>query len=128
MRNPSNPPVGASAEAHAARIRARDTKRAGTVEEGTDARQTHEIYAERALAGARADAAARERAAMNDRRARGQWVPGDESLDDTEEETEEPPEFDAKDSPERRAAKVAHRGIVDQLHQSTLRYGQGLAL
>lgn len=110
MTNPSNPPVTASAEMHAARIRARDAKRAESAEGRPGGRQTFEIYGERALAGARADAAARERAARNDLRARGQWVPGD--APDADDEETEPESFDPRDSPELRAAKAAHRGTL----------------
>jgi hypothetical protein len=104
------PTITGSAAIHAERIRARDAERAAEVKE-RDGRQTAEIYGERVLAGYRADEELRRQADLNARRARGQWVPGDEPDDDTESEVEETAEFDfdPTDSPERRAAKVAWR-------------------
>jgi hypothetical protein len=104
------PRVTDSAAAHAERIQARDKAKAkAKAQRGpADDRQTCEIYAERALAGARADEALREQARKNEARARGEWVPGEEP--DVEEEVEEEPtDFDPTDSPERRSAKVAWR-------------------
>jgi hypothetical protein len=111
MSNP-NPPVTDSAARHAARIRERDAQRAKTDDKPRDTRQTYEVYAERALAGARADQALRDEARRNDARARGEWLPSDGPDDDSESEAEETAEFDPKDSPERRAAKVAWRSTA----------------
>lgn len=133
MSNP-NPPVTASAALHAERIRARDTERAAAAKT-PDARQTYEIYGERAAAGARADEEARRQALLNDRRARGEWTPGDEpeadedqddEYDDTEEETDVEDEEDTplstaemyaarereRQAAERAANVRAHAGMV----------------
>jgi hypothetical protein len=102
-------PVTASATMHAERLKARDAKRAKADDAHTDTRQTYEIYAERAAAGARADEALRERAKLNELRARGMSVPGDEAdVDEDDEEREEVEESaDPTDNPERRAARAA---------------------
>lgn len=91
----NGPAVGGSAAIHAERIRAREAERAKAAESAVrDPRQTFEVYAERAAAGARADEALRLEAERRAKRARGEWVPGDGEEDDdqAEEEYEEPAE------------------------------------
>jgi hypothetical protein len=78
---------------HGERIRARAEAKAKAQRGQADGRQTSEIYAERALAGARADEALRRQAEENARRARGEWVPGD-GPEDVEEEYDVVEEYD----------------------------------
>ncbi|GAB2946676.1 hypothetical protein [Streptomyces heilongjiangensis] len=112
-----NPPVTATADLHAERLRARDVERAKSGQGRPDGRQTWEIYGERALAGARADAAARKRAERSDRRARGEWVPGDEETDeaegldeeDVDDEYEETDEVEEDEAPVSTAELYARR-------------------
>ncbi|MFF8954094.1 hypothetical protein ACF09I_35655 [Streptomyces sp. NPDC014940] len=115
-----NPPVGASAAAHAARLRERDAKADAGTTRRADGRQTYEVYAERALAQVRADEELRRRAEENDRRARGQWVPGDDDQDDDDAEETEEQETDPTDNPERRSARAAHRGVVAHAYQRAI--------
>lgn len=110
-------PVTPSAVMHAERIKARDAKRAKADPGPADTRQTYEIYGERAAAGARADEDVRQQALLNDRLARGEWVPG--TAEDDEEEVEETV------TRVRRSADAAHRGIVHQDHQRAMREAQG---
>lgn len=99
MANHVNPPVSGTAAAHAARIRAGEEARA--VKPAADAGQTTaQRYAARALAGAQADEALREEARRNDRRARGQWVPGDEEEELDAELDEEEAEAEFEDEEE----------------------------
>ncbi|MFD4790537.1 hypothetical protein ACFWN1_26490 [Streptomyces sp. NPDC058459] len=77
------PRITGSAAMHAERIKAREAARAKAADE-RDNRPTHEVYAERAAAGARADEALRERARMDELRARG--VISDDSEPDEAEE------------------------------------------
>jgi len=130
MRNPSSRPVTSSAVAHAERIRAGETERAQHQQAPTGT--TAEHYAERALAGHRADEELRMRARMNELRARGvigadEEPDDEEEYDDTEqvEEFEEEPEDDdenvstaelyarrerARQRAEHKATVAAHRG------------------
>lgn len=89
-------PVTPSAAAHAARIREREEGRAARAVPA-DGRQTFERYAERAIAGARADEELREQARLNDARARGEWTPGDAEEDDDVEEYEQADEAEEED-------------------------------
>lgn len=131
------PPAMASAAAHAERIRQAAEERDQAPAELPEGVTTVQLYAERALAGVRADEALRKQARDNDRRARGEWVPGVE--DDAEEADEhedepddEPDDVEPKaedDEPVptweqyaarereriaagRAATRVAHRGAV----------------
>ncbi|MGQ4402533.1 hypothetical protein ACN6K4_003315 [Streptomyces hayashii] len=100
-------PVTASAAAHAQRIKAGEQtrKRAAGEREG---RQTFEVYAERARAGAAADEALREEARKNELRARGRWVPGEEEdVEEGDEAEEVEGSVDPTDNPERRSARAA---------------------
>ncbi|MGW1503757.1 hypothetical protein ACWCQW_35395 [Streptomyces mirabilis] len=138
MTNPANPPVTASAAAHAARIRAGEEEFRAARSDAPAGQSTAERYAARALAGAQADEALREEARRNDLRARGQWVPDDEEeLDEEEAEAEfedEGEEDDEEAQPlstaeryaamerkrqaaERKATLKAHRGAVQTLVQ-----------
>lgn len=126
-----NRPVAPTAAAHAERIRARAEERAATAEE-PDGRPTWERYADRALAGARADEALRQEARKNELRARGLWVPGDEPEADEEEEFEEPEEeveeADEEAEPKttaevyaarERARQRAEHGAILKAHQGS---------
>ncbi|TXJ80680.1 hypothetical protein E2C11_11065 [Streptomyces lavendulae] len=117
-----NRPVTPSAARHAALIRERDARKAKEKGGQADGRQTYELYAERALAVARADEELRRQAAENDRRARGQWVPGDLTEDDDGNDEQA---ADVTDNPERRAARTAHRGIVAHAYEQAMRAGRG---
>ncbi|MEH0551232.1 hypothetical protein [Streptomyces sp. B21-101] len=102
-----NPPTTASAVAHAQRIKAGEQtrKRAAGEREG---RQTFELYAERARAGAAADEALREEARKSELRARGRWVPGEEvDVEEGDEADEVEDSVDPADNPERRSARAA---------------------
>ncbi|WP_333736368.1 hypothetical protein [Streptomyces sp. IBSBF 2806] len=119
-------PVTASAARHAERLRARDEQRATRTSSQTGGRQTSEIYGERAAAGFRADEALRERARLNELRARGMSVPGaDEDVDEDDEEQQAEETTDPTDNPERRAARVAHRSVALHAHQTAMRQGRG---
>lgn len=143
MANHVNPPVSGTAAAHAARIRAGEEARAAKPAAAAG-QTTAQRYAARALAGTQADEALREEARRNDRRARGQWVPGDEEeldaeLDEEEAEAEfedEEEEDGGEEQPlstaeryaavererravERKATVKAHRGAVQTLVQPT---------
>ncbi len=111
------PTITGSAAIHAARIRAREEER--TAARKPDGRQTFERYADRARARAQADEELRQQALLNDRLARGEWVPGDA------EDDEEPAEVEETVTPARRSADAAHRGIVHQDHQRAMREAQG---
>ncbi|MDX2708093.1 hypothetical protein PV350_35400 [Streptomyces sp. PA03-6a] len=133
MQNLSNSPVTKSAALHAERIRAKDQARAAQAAPERPAdKSTAQLYAERALAGVQADEALRQEAYQNDKRARGEWVPGDEpeaEEEDLEEYDEEEYEGDDEDPPkttaelyarrvrgtysaEGAAARVAHKSVV----------------
>ncbi|MEU5281125.1 hypothetical protein AB0G87_32495 [Streptomyces asoensis] len=120
-------PVSASAAMHAERLKAREAKRAkvADITAATETRQTSERYAERALAGARADEALRRRAAENDRRARAEREAADAAEADEFEEEGEDESAGPRKYPERRSAEAAHRGIVDQAYARVAREAQG---
>ncbi|MGW4139373.1 hypothetical protein ACWELV_21660 [Streptomyces mirabilis] len=109
--NHVNPPVTASAAAHAARIRAGEEVRAAEREVPTG-QSTAEMYAARILPAYRRDEELREEARKAEMRARGRWVPGDDEEDEEEEAEEATGEVDPLDNPERRAAKVAWRSVA----------------
>ncbi|WP_327401987.1 hypothetical protein OG194_18805 [Streptomyces sp. NBC_01288] len=91
MRNPSNPPVSASAVMHAERIRAREQSRSTDQGAAPAAQSTAERYAARILPGYRADAELREQARMRELVARGVITPESDVEEDDEayEEYEE---------------------------------------
>lgn len=104
-----NPPVTASAAAHAARLRAREEERAASSKD-RDTRQTFERYAERAAAGFRADEELREQARMGELRARGVITADEEpdvEADEGEEYEEEQADDDTEDEPLSTASRYA---------------------
>jgi hypothetical protein len=129
MTNLSNPPVTASAAAHAERIRQAGQQRAA-VTPAAGGQQTYERYAARILPGYQADEAARERARLNELQARGVIsAEADEpDIDEDEADQEEVPEDEAdipltaaeiyaaralgRSSAEGRAAAVAWKGTT----------------
>lgn len=124
MTNPNpNPPVGASAAAHAERIRQRDAKADAGTSRRADGRQTFELYAERALAVARADEELRRRAEDNDRRARAEREAVE--VAEVDDEEVEGQAVDPTDNPERRSAKAAHRGIVAHAYRQAQQEARG---
>lgn len=112
------PKITGSAAIHAERIRARDAAREQESGERRvpEGRQTFEVYGERALAGARADEAARRRAEEADRRARAaREAAGAAAVDEDDDgggEEGEARTVDPRDNPERRSAAAAHRRVV----------------
>ena len=103
------PTVTGSAAIHAERIRAAEAERAGRAQTPT-APSTAEHYAARILPGYRADAELRRQAAINDKRARGEWVPGDESADADETEDEDfEVEVDEEEGDEEEVLSTADR-------------------
>ncbi|MYV42913.1 hypothetical protein GT030_29620 [Streptomyces sp. SID1328] len=104
-----NRPVTPSAAAHAQRIRERES---GEQKPPAAGQSTPELYAQRILPSYKRDEELREQARLNELRARGQWVPGDQEDDDLEDdqEQEEPAAaVDPTDNPERRSARAAWR-------------------
>lgn len=95
MTRSANPPVAASAVAHAERIRAGEAERAAAGPRTASGEQTTaERYAARILPGYRADEAARERARRDELRTRGVWVPSDD--EEAEAEPEDVEDYDVE--------------------------------
>ncbi|WP_019072393.1 hypothetical protein [Streptomyces hokutonensis] len=106
-----NRPVIASAALHAERIRAAEQQRAEAPRATRTGQSTAERYAERALAGHRADEELRTRARMNELRARG-VIGADPEPDDEEEydDTDEVEEYEEEgEQPVSTAERYARR-------------------
>ncbi|MFF4839267.1 hypothetical protein ACFY2G_04290 [Streptomyces collinus] len=128
MTNPSNPPVGSAAAAHAQRIRERDARKAKEKGGQADGRQTFEVYADRVRAVARADEEMRRQVEESGRRARAEREAADAAeVEDAEEGAEETEGqvVDLRNNPERRSTKAAHRASVDQAYARVAREAQG---
>lgn len=106
MTDKLRPAVTPSAVMHAERIRAQEKEQPS----GQAAQSTAERYAQRILPGYRADEELREQARLNELRARGTWVPGDEEPDEGEGFEDEAPEDKVEDEePESAPLTTAER-------------------
>ncbi|MFD9099310.1 hypothetical protein [Streptomyces collinus] len=124
---PNMPQPTSSAAAHAERIRAREQAATERKAAPTGGQSTAERYAAQVLPGYHADEELREQARLNEMRARGRWVPGDQDDDTEEAEEQEQPAaaVDPTDNPERRSARAAHRGAVAHAYQQAQQEGRG---
>ncbi|MGW6924480.1 hypothetical protein ACWGA9_24865 [Streptomyces sp. NPDC054950] len=145
MANPNpNPPVIASAAAHAARIRGREERAEDRVPEA--GLSTAERIAQRILPGYRADEELREQARLSELRARGVIAAADDEPDEeydvvVDEEVDEAPEVEApkttaeiyaereraRQQAERAATLAAHRS-AGQVAPPQIRHNHAEAL
>jgi hypothetical protein len=148
MTNHKMPEATASATMHAERIRAREKSAERDVPAG--GQSTAELYAARILPGYKRDEELREQARLNEMRARGRWVPGDDVDEDGEEyeqveeeyEDEEPEDdggeqlstaekYAAIETERRRAERAAtlaaHKSVVRTIEPQGHRYAAQLA-